>query len=75
MLFQIELGRKNIDGANQMVNDKLKSLVAWKSNGPNQENGHEAEVRRWTTQICSEITHSMSLKMHVLLRHTLVSLN
>ncbi|XP_051285078.1 perilipin-2 [Dicentrarchus labrax] len=40
----IEYGRKNIDGANQMVNDKLSSLVAWKSNGPNQENGHEAEV-------------------------------
>ncbi|XP_035531716.1 perilipin-2 [Morone saxatilis] len=34
----IEYGRKNIDGANQMVNDKLSSLVAWKSNG------HEAEV-------------------------------
>ncbi|KAM9335474.1 perilipin-2 [Symphorus nematophorus] len=40
----IEYGRKNIDGANQMVNDKLSSLVAWKSSGPNQENGHEAEV-------------------------------
>lgn len=34
-----------------MVNDKLRSLVAWKSSGPNQENGHEAEVRRWRTQI------------------------
>ncbi|XP_054457112.1 perilipin-2 [Anoplopoma fimbria] len=34
----IEYGRKNIDGANQMVSDKLNSLVAWRSNG------HEAEV-------------------------------
>ncbi|XP_059211397.1 perilipin-2 [Centropristis striata] len=40
----IEYGRKNIDGANQMINDKLNSLVVWKSNSPIQENGHEAEV-------------------------------
>ncbi|XP_044040720.1 perilipin-2 [Siniperca chuatsi] len=40
----IEYGRKNIDGANQMVNDKLSSLLAWKSSGTNQEDGHEAEV-------------------------------
>ncbi|XP_045921318.1 perilipin-2 [Micropterus dolomieu] len=40
----IEYGKKNIDGANQMVNDKLRSLVARKSNGPNQEDDHEAEV-------------------------------
>ncbi|XP_026168263.1 perilipin-2 [Mastacembelus armatus] len=40
----IEYGRKNIDGTNQMLNNKLNSLVAWKSNGPNQEDGHKAEV-------------------------------
>ncbi|XP_029310567.1 perilipin-2-like isoform X2 [Cottoperca gobio] len=40
----IEYGRKNIDGVNQTVTDKLNSLVAWKSNGPNQQSGHEAEV-------------------------------
>ncbi|KAM7366171.1 hypothetical protein PAMP_015636 [Pampus punctatissimus] len=40
----IEYGRKNIDGANRIVNDKLNSFVTWKSNGPNQEKGHEAEV-------------------------------
>lgn len=40
----IEVGRKNIDSANQMVNKKLNSLVAWKSSSPNQENCHEAEV-------------------------------
>ncbi|XP_039997297.1 perilipin-2 [Xiphias gladius] len=40
----IEYGRKNIGGANQMLNDKLNSLVAWKSNGPNRENSHETEV-------------------------------
>uniref|UniRef100_UPI0037E74714 perilipin-2 n=1 Tax=Semicossyphus pulcher TaxID=241346 RepID=UPI0037E74714 len=40
----IEYGRRNIDGANQMVNNKLSSLVGWKSTGPNQDNGHEAEV-------------------------------
>lgn len=40
----IEVGRKNIDSANQMVNKKLNSLVAWKSSSPNHENCHEAEV-------------------------------
>uniref|UniRef100_A0A3Q3X0W1 Perilipin n=1 Tax=Mola mola TaxID=94237 RepID=A0A3Q3X0W1_MOLML len=40
----IEYGRRNIDGANQMVNDKLSTLVAWRSSGPNQAPGHEAEV-------------------------------
>lgn len=39
----IEKGRKKIDGANQMFNEKLKPLVAWKSSGPN-EHSHEAEV-------------------------------
>ncbi|KAL7375300.1 hypothetical protein ABVT39_015072 [Epinephelus coioides] len=40
----IEYGRKNIDGANRMVNNKLNSLMTWRSNGSHQENGHEAEV-------------------------------
>ncbi|XP_071333763.1 perilipin-2 [Trachinotus anak] len=40
----IEYGRKNLGGANQMVNDKLKSLGLWKSNGPDQGNSHEAEA-------------------------------
>uniref|UniRef100_A0A3B4H8K8 Perilipin n=1 Tax=Pundamilia nyererei TaxID=303518 RepID=A0A3B4H8K8_9CICH len=40
----IEVGRKNIDSANQMVNKKLNSLVAWKSSSTNHENCHEAEV-------------------------------
>lgn len=40
----IEYGRKNIDEANQKVNDKLSSLVSWKSSGPTEEHGHEAEV-------------------------------
>uniref|UniRef100_G3Q7U9 Perilipin n=1 Tax=Gasterosteus aculeatus aculeatus TaxID=481459 RepID=G3Q7U9_GASAC len=40
----IEYGRKNIDGANQMVNNKLTALAAWRPNGPDQQNGHGAEV-------------------------------
>lgn len=40
----IEYGRKNISGTNQIVNDKLNSLVAWKSKRSNQEISHEAEV-------------------------------
>lgn len=45
----IEYGRKNIDGANQMVNDQLTSLAAWMSNGPNQQNSHKAEVIEYRT--------------------------
>ncbi|KAM8899601.1 perilipin-2 isoform 1-T2 [Spinachia spinachia] len=40
----IEYGRKNIDGANQMVHNKLTSLAVWRSSSPNQHNGHGAEV-------------------------------
>ncbi|KAF3836976.1 hypothetical protein F7725_004440, partial [Dissostichus mawsoni] len=40
----IEYGRRNIDGATQMVNNKLNSQSVLKSNGPNQHNGHEAEA-------------------------------
>lgn len=40
----IQIGRKNIGSANQMVNEKFNSLVVWKSSGPNQQNNHEAEV-------------------------------
>ncbi|XP_033962131.1 perilipin-2-like [Pseudochaenichthys georgianus] len=40
----IEYGRRKIDGATQMVNNKLNSQSVWKSNGPNQHNGHEAEA-------------------------------
>ncbi|KAM4564911.1 perilipin-2 [Fundulus diaphanus] len=40
----MEYGRKNISGANQMVNSKLNSLVPWKSGSSTQENGHHAEV-------------------------------
>ncbi|XP_037531804.1 perilipin-2 [Nematolebias whitei] len=40
----IEYSRKNIGSANQMVNNKLSSLVPWKSSSPSQQNGHQAEV-------------------------------
>ncbi|XP_070710593.1 perilipin-2 [Pempheris klunzingeri] len=56
----IEYGRKNIDGANQMVNDKLSSLVAWKSNGPNQEAGHETEIIESRTLA---LAHSLTQKL------------
>lgn len=42
-----------------MVNDKLSSLVAWRSSGPNQQDGHEAEVGS------SAITHTVSRKEEV----------
>ncbi|XP_037613896.1 perilipin-2 [Sebastes umbrosus] len=63
----IEYGRKNINGANQMVNDKLNSLVAWKSNGPTQENGHEAEViESRTLTLARSLTHQLQTTCLVL---------
>ncbi|XP_042256533.1 perilipin-2 [Thunnus maccoyii] len=63
----IEYGRKNIDGANQMVNDKLNSLVAWRSNGPNQENSHEAEViESRTLALARSLTHQLQTTCLVL---------
>lgn len=35
--MQIEYSKRNLDSANQMVGDKLSSLVAWRSNGPSAE--------------------------------------
>lgn len=29
-----------------MVNNKLTALAAWRPNGPDQQNGHGAEVRK-----------------------------
>ncbi|KAM6909335.1 perilipin-2 [Xenentodon cancila] len=40
----IEYGRKNLNEANLMVNNKLSSLVSWTSSTPVQENSHQAEV-------------------------------
>lgn len=34
-----------MDSANQMVNNKLSSLVPWTSSSVSQQNGHQAEVR------------------------------
>ncbi|XP_020486193.2 perilipin-2 [Labrus bergylta] len=42
--YTVDLIQHDRNGANQSVNDKLRSLVGWKSSGPNQEYGHEAEV-------------------------------
>ncbi|XP_042367974.1 perilipin-2 [Plectropomus leopardus] len=63
----IEYGRKNIDGANRMVNDKLNSLVAWKSSGPNQENGHEAEaIESRTLTLARSLTQQLQTTCLVL---------
>ncbi|KAI3376497.1 hypothetical protein L3Q82_016951 [Scortum barcoo] len=63
----IEYGRKNIDGANQKVNEKLSSLVSWKSSGPNQEDGHEAEViESRTLALARSLTHQLQTTCLVL---------
>ncbi|XP_031706678.1 perilipin-2 [Anarrhichthys ocellatus] len=56
----IEYGRKNINGANQMVNDQLTSLAAWRSNGPNQQNSHKAEVIEYRTL---SLAHSLTQQL------------
>ncbi|XP_034413262.1 perilipin-2 [Cyclopterus lumpus] len=63
----IEYGRKNIDGANQMVNAKLTALVAWGANGPNQETGHEAQViERRTLTLAHSLTQQLQTTCLVL---------
>ncbi|KAM3590225.1 uncharacterized protein V6R79_006077 [Siganus canaliculatus] len=63
----IEYGRKNIDGANQMVNNKLNSLVAWKSNGSNQEEGHGAEaIESRTLALARSLTQQLQTTCLVL---------
>lgn len=63
----IEYGRKNIDGANQMVNDKLNSLVVWKSNSPNKENSHEAEaIESRTLALARSLTQQLQTTCLVL---------
>uniref|UniRef100_A0A4W6EFT1 Perilipin n=1 Tax=Lates calcarifer TaxID=8187 RepID=A0A4W6EFT1_LATCA len=59
--------KKNIGEANQMVNDKLRSLVAWKSSGPNQENGHEAEaIESRTLALARSLTQQLQTTCLVL---------
>ncbi|XP_056224319.1 perilipin-2 [Seriola aureovittata] len=63
----IEYGRRNIGGANQMVNDKLSSLAIWKSNGPNQESGHEAEaIESRTLALARSLTQQLQTTCLVL---------
>ncbi|XP_041821205.1 perilipin-2 [Chelmon rostratus] len=63
----IEYGRKNIDGANQMVNDKLSSLVVWKSSGSDQEGGHEAEaIESRTLALARSLTQQLQTTCLVL---------
>uniref|UniRef100_A0A8C6T9J0 Perilipin n=1 Tax=Neogobius melanostomus TaxID=47308 RepID=A0A8C6T9J0_9GOBI len=62
----IQYGRKNIDGANQMVQEKLNSLVAWKSDGQNEQS-HEAEViESRTLTMARSLTHQLQTTCLVL---------
>ncbi|XP_034532592.1 perilipin-2 [Notolabrus celidotus] len=66
-VYLIEYGRKNIGGANQMVNEKLSSLVGWKSNGSNQDNGHEAEaIESRTLELARSLTKQLQTTCQVL---------
>ncbi|XP_037333928.2 perilipin-2 [Pungitius pungitius] len=64
----IEYGRKNINGANQMVNNKLTSLATWRSNGANQhQNGHGAEViEHRTLSLAQSLTQQLQTTCLVL---------
>ncbi|KAL6118681.1 plin2 [Pungitius sinensis] len=64
----IEYGRKNINGANQMVNNKLTSLATWRSNGTNQpQNGHGAEViEHRTLSLAQSLTQQLQTTCLVL---------
>ncbi|KAG8006226.1 Perilipin-2 [Nibea albiflora] len=56
----IEYGRENFKGANQLVNEKLSSLVSWGSYSPNQKSGHEAEAIESRTLA---LAHSLSQQL------------
>ncbi|XP_069026446.1 perilipin-2 [Embiotoca jacksoni] len=56
----IEYGRKNINGANKLVNNKLSSLVGRTSSGSNQETSDEAEVIESRTLA---LTHSLTQQL------------
>ncbi|CAG5929307.1 unnamed protein product [Menidia menidia] len=63
----IEYGRKNLDGANQIVNHKLQSLVSWGSSGPTQENGHQAEeIESRTLNLARSLTQQLQTTCLVL---------
>ncbi|KAK7909710.1 hypothetical protein WMY93_014394 [Mugilogobius chulae] len=62
----IEYGKKNIDGANQMVKEKLNSLATWKSNG-HIEHNHEAEaIESRTLSMARSLTHQLQTTCLVL---------
>lgn len=62
----IEYGRKNIDGANKMVQDKLSSLVGSKSSDQT-EPSHEAEViESRTLTMARSLTHQLQTTCLVL---------
>lgn len=51
--LQIEYSIRNLDSANQMVGDKLSSLVAWRANGLSAEvRTCQVIVRKYTCFIC-----------------------
>ncbi|XP_072315065.1 perilipin-2 [Eucyclogobius newberryi] len=55
----IEYGKKNIDGANQIVKDKLNSMAVWKSNGQT-EHSHEAEaIESRTLSMARSLAHQL----------------
>ncbi|XP_068164530.1 perilipin-2 [Antennarius striatus] len=63
----IEYGRKNINGANQIVTDKLSSLVAWRSNGPKENQGQGAEeIESRTLAIAHSLTKQLQTTCLVL---------
>uniref|UniRef100_A0A8C6T9G5 Perilipin n=1 Tax=Neogobius melanostomus TaxID=47308 RepID=A0A8C6T9G5_9GOBI len=68
----IQYGRKNIDGANQMVQEKLNSLVAWKSDGQNEQS-HESKyfgflqvIESRTLTMARSLTHQLQTTCLVL---------
>ncbi|XP_008324424.1 perilipin-2 isoform X2 [Cynoglossus semilaevis] len=64
----IEYSRKNISGANQLVNNRLSSIVPWKSKGPDQENSHEAEaIESYTLTLARSLTQQLQTTCLVLM--------
>ncbi|CAL1590139.1 unnamed protein product [Knipowitschia caucasica] len=55
----IERGRKNIDGANQMVKDKLGSMALWKSDGQTEQIHKTEVIESRTLTMARSLTHQL----------------
>ncbi|KAJ8382099.1 hypothetical protein SKAU_G00028770 [Synaphobranchus kaupii] len=55
----IEYARKNIDGANQKMHEKLNSWVEWKTEGQEEDASEAVQIESRTLAIARKLTHQL----------------